>query len=78
PDYEEFLAAAPDGDPSVRLNSEMDSVAIDYTSGTTGMPKGVEYSGRGAYLSALGEALEIGINWRSVYLWTLPMFHCNG
>jgi len=78
PDYEEFLASAPDGDPSVRLNSEMDSIAIDYTSGTTGMPKGVEYSGRGAYLSALGEALEIGINWRSVYLWTLPMFHCNG
>ncbi|MCH7593739.1 MAG: long-chain-fatty-acid--CoA ligase [Chloroflexi bacterium] len=78
PDYEQFLASAPDGDPYVRLHSEMDSVAIDYTSGTTGMPKGVEYSGRGAYLSALGEALEIGITWRSVYLWTLPMFHCNG
>jgi len=78
PEYEEFLASAPHKDPSIRLNSEMDSVAIDYTSGTTGQPKGVEYSGRGAYLSALGEALEIGMNSRSIYLWTLPMFHCNG
>ena len=78
PDYEQFLASAPDGEPYVQLRSEMDTIAIDYTSGTTGMPKGVEYSGRGAYISALGEALEMGLNWRSVYLWTLPMFHCNG
>ncbi|MCH8223430.1 MAG: long-chain-fatty-acid--CoA ligase [Chloroflexi bacterium] len=78
PDYEEFLAAAPDGDPRVDLESELDTIAIDYTSGTTGMPKGVEYHARGAYLSALGEALETGMNWRTVYLWTLPMFHCNG
>ena len=78
PDYESFLASAPEGDPSVWLESEKDTVAIDYTSGTTGMPKGVEYSGRGTYLSALGEVLEMGMSWRCVYLWTLPMFHCNG
>ncbi len=78
PDYEEFLASAPDGDPRTDLASELDTIAIDYTSGTTGMPKGVEYHARGAYLSALGEALETGMSWRSVYLWTLPMFHCNG
>ncbi|NQW18628.1 MAG: long-chain-fatty-acid--CoA ligase [Chloroflexi bacterium] len=78
PDYEEFLADAPAGDPRTDLESELDTIAINYTSGTTGMPKGVEYHARGAYLSALGEALEIGMSWRSKYLWTLPMFHCNG
>ena len=78
PSYEEFLANAPDGDPRVDLESELDTIAINYTSGTTGMPKGVEYHARGAYLSALGEALELGLNWRTNYLWTLPMFHCNG
>ncbi|HAL48988.1 MAG TPA: hypothetical protein DCP37_14660, partial [Dehalococcoidia bacterium] len=45
-----------------------------YTSGTTGRPKGVQYSARGAYLNALGEILESGVNPRSKYLWTLPMF----
>jgi fatty-acyl-CoA synthase len=78
PNYEEFLADAPDGDPRVDLESELETIAINYTSGTTGMPKGVEYHARGAYLSALGEALELGLNWRTNYLWTLPMFHCNG
>ena len=58
--------------------SETDTLTINYTSGTTGMPKGVEYTPRGAYLNALGEAMEMGMNWRSVYLWTLPMFHANG
>ena len=58
--------------------SETDTLTINYTSGTTGMPKGVEYTPRGAYLNALGEAMEMGMNWRSIYLWTLPMFHANG
>jgi fatty-acyl-CoA synthase len=78
PDYESFLAAAPAGDHRTELHSEKDTICINYTSGTTGMPKGVQYHARGAYLNALGEALEVGLNYRSQYLWTLPMFHCNG
>ena len=78
PEYEEFLASAPAGPHRDPVGSEMDTVTINYTSGTTGMPKGVQYHGRGAYLNALGEVIEMGLNWRSVYLWTLPMFHCNG
>jgi fatty-acyl-CoA synthase len=53
-------------------------LAINYTSGTTGFPKGVMYSHRGATLNALGELMEYGLNESSVYLWTLPLFHCNG
>ena len=78
PEYESWLAGA---EPLAELPgpaSETDTLTINYTSGTTGMPKGVEYTPRGAYLNALGEALEMGLNWRSVYLWTLPMFHANG
>jgi fatty-acyl-CoA synthase len=78
PDYETFLATAPPGNHRVELDSELDLVAINYTSGTTGLPKGVQYSARGAYLNALGEIIEVGLNASSVYLWTLPMFHCNG
>jgi fatty-acyl-CoA synthase len=78
PDYESFLAAAPAGDHRAELGSEKDTICINYTSGTTGMPKGVQYHARGAYLNALGEALEVGLNYKSHYLWTLPMFHCNG
>ena len=78
PDYETFLESAPPGDHRAELDSESDTITINYTSGTTGLPKGVEYHARGAYLNALGEAIEAGMSWRSVYLWTLPMFHCNG
>ena len=77
-EYQEFLDSAPAGDHGQPLGSELDPISINYTSGTTGLPKGVQYSARGAYLNALGEVLETGMSWRSVYLWTLPMFHCNG
>ena len=60
------------------VGDERAMVAIDYTSGTTGRPKGVMYHHRGAYLQALAMALHMGITSDSVYLWTLPMFHCNG
>lgn len=77
-EFEEWLSSV---DPIDELNgteSETDTLTINYTSGTTGMPKGVEYTPRGAYINALGEAMEMGMNWRSTYLWTLPMFHANG
>ena len=57
---------------------EWRAIALNYTSGTTGNPKGVVYHHRGAYLNALGNALALGLRDDSVYLWTLPMFHCNG
>lgn len=78
PDYESFLSSASDEDRRIDMISELDTVAINYTSGTTGMPKGVVYHARGAYLAGLAEIFEMGMNWRSNYLWTLPMFHCNG
>ena len=77
-EYEEFLAAAGDGEPEDRIESEDDTISINYTSGTTGRPKGVMYTYRGAYLNALAEAAHSRLDSRSVYLWTLPMFHCNG
>jgi fatty-acyl-CoA synthase len=58
--------------------NETDLLSINYTSGTTGQPKGVMYSHRGAYLQALAMAFQAGMRTDSVYLWTLPMFHCNG
>jgi len=57
---------------------EWQPLTINYTSGTTGKPKGVVYHHRGAYLNAIGNVLSLGLTSRSVYLWTLPMFHCNG
>src|SRR5205814_4875012 len=53
-------------------------IAINYTSGTTGVPKGVMFTHRGAWTNALGEIVEHGLTQRSVYLWTVPLFHCNG
>ena len=77
-EYEAFLKeGAPDG-PVVRPRDEWDALCLLYTSGTTGNPKGVVYHHRGAYLNALGNALTFGLNAGSVYLWTLPMFHCSG
>src|SRR5215468_7470380 len=77
-EYEEFLGAASPERPASWLEHEEETISINYTSGTTGRPKGVQYTYRGAYLNALGEVIHAGLSAESVYLWTLPMFHCNG
>jgi fatty-acyl-CoA synthase len=77
-EYEDFLG---EGDPAASWSPPADewaAIALNYTSGTTGNPKGVVYHHRGAYLNALGNAITFGLDRHSVYLWTLPMFHCNG
>jgi fatty-acyl-CoA synthase len=76
--YEEFLAAASPAMPASWLEHEEETISINYTSGTTGRPKGVQYTYRGAYLNSLSEVIVAGLGPDSVYLWTLPMFHCNG
>lgn len=76
--YEDFLAAASPEPVESWLEDEEETISINYTSGTTGRPKGVMYTYRGAYLNALGEVIETGMGFDSVYLWTVPMFHCNG
>jgi 3-(methylthio)propionyl---CoA ligase len=77
-EYEAFLAG---GDPDFAWTMPADewgSISLNYTSGTTARPKGVLYHHRGAYLNAIGNALVWGMPPHPVYLWTLPMFHCNG
>ncbi len=76
--YEDFLATASDLQPESLLEDEEQTISINYTSGTTGRPKGVQYTYRGAHLNALAEVIHTGMSMDSVYLWTLPMFHCNG
>src|SRR5579885_3827108 len=76
--YEQFLATGSPEPVTSWLEDEEETISINYTSGTTGNPKGVMYTYRGGYLNALSEVMETGMSSRSVYLWTLPMFHCNG
>jgi fatty-acyl-CoA synthase len=78
PEYEAFLAGGSDAPVPIQLDDEEATFSINYTSGTTGRPKGVMYTHRGAYLNAVGEDLVSLLGPTSVYLWTLPMFHCNG
>jgi fatty-acyl-CoA synthase len=77
-DYARFLTKGQTEPVASCLEDENDSISINYTSGTSGKPKGVVYTHRGAYLNALGEVLELRMDSQTVYLWTLPMFHCNG
>ncbi len=77
-EYEDFIAA---GDPHFNWHlpaDEWQAISLNYTSGTTGNPKGVVYHHRGAYLLAMGNIVTAGMTGQSVYLWTVPMFHCNG
>jgi fatty-acyl-CoA synthase len=77
-DYEQFLK---EGDPTYAWqmpDDEWDAISLNYTSGTTGDPKGVVYHHRGAALLAIGNVVTCGMTKHPVYLWTLPMFHCNG
>src|SRR5713226_7296656 len=77
-EYEDFLAAG-DADFAWKMpDDEWDAISLNYTSGTTGDPKGVVYHHRGAYLLAVGNVLTGSLGKHCVYLWTLPMFHCNG
>jgi fatty-acyl-CoA synthase len=77
-DYEAFLAGGDADFAPLPVADEWDAVSINYTSGTTGNPKGVVYHHRGAYLNAIGNTLEWSMPMHPTYLWTLPMFHCNG
>ncbi len=77
-DYERFLDQGDDGFEPVFPDNEWRAISLNYTSGTTGDPKGVVYHYRGAYLNALSGLMATELTGASVYLWTLPMFHCNG
>ena len=77
-DYEALLQEGSSDDPYRTPADEWQAISLCYTSGTTGNPKGVVYHHRGAYLNAIGQILAFGLDERSIYLWTLPMFHCNG
>ena len=76
--YETFLSSGSPDFAWLMPEDEWDAISINYTSGTTGDPKGVVYHHRGAYLLAQGNALTTSMQKHAVYLWTLPMFHCNG
>lgn len=77
-DYEQFLASGDPGFEWLWPSDEWEAISLNYTSGTTGNPKGVVYHHRGAYLLAQGNVLTASMPKHPVYLWTLPMFHCNG
>ncbi len=77
-EYEDFLHEGGEDFAWLMPNDEWDAISLNYTSGTTGDPKGVVYHHRGAYLLAHGNVITCGMGKHPVYLWTLPMFHCNG
>jgi fatty-acyl-CoA synthase len=77
-EYEELLAEGDPDFPWAMPSDEWDAITLNYTSGTTGDPKGVVYHHRGAYLLAIGNIVTGQMGKHPVYLWTLPMFHCNG
>lgn len=77
-DYETFVASGDSGFVGVPVEDEWNAISLNYTSGTTGKPKGVVYHHRGAYLNSLSNAIGWNMASHPVYLWTLPMFHCNG
>jgi 3-(methylthio)propionyl---CoA ligase len=77
-EYEEFLREGDEDFAWLMPNDEWDAISLNYTSGTTGDPKGVVYHHRGAHLLAIGNVITCGMGKHPVYLWTLPMFHCNG
>lgn len=77
-DYEAFIATGDESFPYTPPADEWDAIALNYTSGTTGDPKGVVYHHRGAYLNSVSNANVWSMPQHPVYLWTLPMFHCNG
>ncbi|XP_010940269.1 trans-cinnamate:CoA ligase, peroxisomal [Elaeis guineensis] len=77
-EYEDLIASGDPLCPPCPLNDEWDPIALNYTSGTTSAPKGVVYSHRGAFLSTLSLLLQWEVGSEPVYLWSLPMFHCNG
>ena len=76
--YENFLASGSSAPVPTLLADEEETISINYTSGTTGLPKGVLWTHRGAYLFALGMVIETRLTAESVFLWTVPMFHANG
>jgi len=78
PEFETLLASGSEEPVETWLEDEYETIAIDYTSGTTGRPKGVMYHHRGAYLNAMAMVNDLKLDKDSSYLWTLPMFHCNG
>jgi fatty-acyl-CoA synthase len=77
-DYEEFVASGTEDFAWSMPDDEWDAISLNYTSGTTGNPKGVVYHHRGAALMAYSNTVHAGMGRHPVYLWTLPMFHCNG
>jgi fatty-acyl-CoA synthase len=76
--YEQLLDEGDPEHPWSLPQDEWDAISLNYTSGTTGNPKGVVYHHRGAYMNSIGNILAWGMSHRPIYLWTLPMFHCNG
>tara|TARA_B100000900_G_scaffold132422_1_gene112103 strand:- start:865 stop:2499 length:1635 start_codon:yes stop_codon:yes gene_type:complete len=77
-EYEEFLSQGDQDFEFMMPSDEWDSIALNYTSGTTGLPKGVVYHHRGSYLMSLGTVTALSMPMHPTYMWIVPMFHCNG